>query len=95
MHKAIYIKIGSEVSFYEQARLTGSNSHTVEKYIDILEKAFIIFRLPSYSKNVRNELKKSKKIYFYDTGIRNAIIGIFTPAESRTDMGALWENLLN
>jgi predicted AAA+ superfamily ATPase len=62
--------------------------------IDILEKAFIIFRLPYYSKNVRNELKKSKKIYFYDNGIRNAIIGNFTPAESRTDMGALWENFL-
>jgi predicted AAA+ superfamily ATPase len=92
--RALALQIGSEVSFHELARLTGSNSHTVEKYIDILEKAFIIFKLPSYSKNVRNELKKSKKIYFYDTGIRNAVIGNFTPVESRTDMGALWENFL-
>jgi predicted AAA+ superfamily ATPase len=92
--RALALQIGSEVSFHELARLTGSNSHTVEKYIGILEKAFIIFKLPSYSKNVRNELKKSKKIYFYDTGIRNAVIGNFTPVESRTDMGALWENFL-
>ena len=92
--RALALQMGSEVSFHELARLTGSNSHTVEKYIDILEKAFIVFKLPSYSKNVRNELKKSKKIYFYDTGIRNAVIGNFTPVESRTDMGALWENFL-
>lgn len=92
--RALALQIGSEVSFHELARIAGSNSHTVEKYIDILEKAFIIFRLPSYSKNIRNELKKSKKIYFYDNGIRNAIIGNYTPLESRTDMGALWENFL-
>jgi len=92
--RALALQIGSEVSFHELARLTGSNSHTVEKYIDILEKAFIVFKLPSYRKNVRNELKKSKKIYFYDTGIRNVVIGNFTPAELRTDMGALWENFL-
>ena len=92
--RALALQVGSEVSFQELARLTGSNSHTIEKYIDILEKAFIVFRLPSYSNNVRNELKKSKKIYFYDNGIRNAIIGNYTHAESRTDMGALWENFL-
>ena len=92
--RALALQIGSEVSYQELARLTGSNSHTVEKYIDILEKAFIIFRLPSYSKNVRNELKKSKKIYFCDNGIRNAILGNYTPTDSRTDTGALWENFL-
>ncbi len=92
--RALALQIGSEVSFHELARLTGSNSHTVEKYIDILEKAFVVFKLPSYSKNIRNELKKSKKIYFFDTGVRNAIIGNFTPIESRTDVGALWENFL-
>lgn len=92
--RALALQIGSEVSFHELARLTGSNSHTVEKYIDILEKVFIIFRLPSYSKNIRNELKKSKKIYFYDNGIRNAVLGNYTPVESRTDTGALWENFL-
>ena len=92
--RALAFQIGSEVSFHELAQLTGSNSHTMEKYIDILEKAFVVFRLPSYSKNLRNELKKSKKIYFYDNGIRNAVIGNFTSADSRTDIGALWENFL-
>lgn len=92
--KAIALQVGSEVSSSELARLTGSSSHTVDKYIDILEKAFIVFRLPSYSRNVRNELKKSKKIYFYDNGIRNAVIGNFSPLDSRTDVGALWENFL-
>ncbi len=91
---ALALQVGSEVSFNELARLTGSNNHTVEKYIDVLEKAFIIFRLPSYSKNIRNELKKSKKVYFYDNGIRNAVIGNFSPINSRTDKGALWENFL-
>jgi predicted AAA+ superfamily ATPase len=66
--RALALQIGSEVSFYELARITGSNSHTIEKYIDILEKAFIIFRLPSYSKNIRNELKKSKKYTFMTMG---------------------------
>lgn len=92
--KALSLQVGSEVSYNELARLTGSNNHTVEKYIDILEKAFIIFRLPSYSRNVRNELKKSKKIYFYDNGIRNAVIDDFRPLDSRTDRGALLENFL-
>lgn len=92
--RALALQLGSEVSFSELARMTGANSQTIEKYIDILEKAFIIFRLPSYSKNVRNELKKSKKIYFYDNGIRNAVIGNFSPLESRSDTGALWENYL-
>ncbi|PWQ95719.1 ATP-binding protein [Leucothrix arctica] len=92
--RALALQLGSEVSYNELARLTGSSNHTIEKYIDVLEKAFIIFRLPSYSKNVRTELKKSKKIYFYDNGIRNAVIGNFTPFESRTDVGALWENFL-
>lgn len=92
--KALALQVGSEVSFNELARLTGSNHHTVEKYIDILEKAFIIFRLPSYSRNVRNELKKSKKVYFCDNGVRNALIGDFRPLDSRTDKGALWENFL-
>jgi predicted AAA+ superfamily ATPase len=92
--KALALQVGSEVSFSELARLTGSNHHTIEKYIDILEKAFIVFRLPSYSRNVRNELKKSKKVYFYDNGIRNAVIGNFSSIDSRTDVGALWENFL-
>lgn len=92
--KAIAFQIGSEVSTSELSRLTGASNHTIDKYIDILEKAFIIFRLPSYSKNLRNELKKSKKIFFYDNGIRNAVIGNFNPIHLRNDKGALWENFL-
>ncbi|MFN2356021.1 MAG: DUF4143 domain-containing protein, partial [Desulfopila sp.] len=65
-----------------------------ERYIDLLEKAFVLVRLPAYNRNVRNEIKKGKKIYFLDNGIRNAVIGNFLPLSSRTDIGALWENYL-
>ncbi len=92
--KALALQIGSEVKYNELANLIGVDKHTVEKYIDILEKAFIVFRLPSLNRNVRNEIKKGKKIYFYDNGIRNAIIGNFTNFESRQDKGGLWENYL-
>ena len=91
---ALAHQIGSEVSYNEIAQLVGSDSHTIEKYIDLLEQTYIIFRLPALSRNVRNEIKKGKKIYFYDLGIRNAIIGNFLPLHSRTDVGALWENFL-
>jgi len=89
---ALALQIGQEVSYLELANLLKVSSMTVEKYIDLLEKVFVIFRLSSYAKNHRNELKKSKKIYFYDTGIRNAILGSFQPIELRADAGALWEN---
>lgn len=92
--KALALQIGSEVSYNELAQLVGSNPQTVEKYIEVLEKAYIVFKLPALSKNVRNEIKKGKKIYFYDTGIRNAIIGNFNSCSSRTDVGALWENFV-
>ncbi len=92
--KALALQIGSEVSYNEIAQLVGADKGTVEKYIHLLEQTFVIFTLPSYSKNVRNELKKSKKIYFYDCGIRNAIIGNFSRLQNRTDKGALWENYL-
>src|SRR6056297_1303932 len=92
--KALALQIGSEVSFHELALLTGSDNQTIEKYIDLLEKTFIIFRLNGLNRNVRNEIKKGKKIYFYDNGIRNAIIGNFLPLNSRTDIGALWENFI-
>lgn len=92
--KALALQIGSEVSYNELAGLIGSDKGTVEKYIDLLEKAFIIFRLNGLNRNVRNEIKKGKKIYFYDNGIRNAIIGNFLPLTSRVDSGALWENFL-
>ena len=92
--KAVALQVGSEVSFNELAQLTDTNVHTVEKYIDLLEKAYVLFRLPAYSGNHRNEIKKGRKIYFYDNGIRNALINNFNPLESRTDVGSLWENFL-
>jgi len=90
--RALAFQIGSEVSYHELAQLTHADNATVEKYIDLLEKAFVVFTVPAYSKNVRNEIKKGKKIYFYDLGVRNALINEFKPISSRTDVGALWEN---
>lgn len=92
--KALALQLGNEVSYHELAGLVRADMHTVERYIDLLEKAFVVFRLPAYSRNVRNEIKKGKKIYFYDNGIRNAIISTFNPISQRTDTGALWENFL-
>ena len=92
--KAIALQIGSEVSYHELAQMVGSDDKTIDKYIDLLEKAYVVFRLPALSRNVRNEIKKGKKIYFYDCGIRNAIINNFSPLNSRTDVGGLWENFL-
>ena len=92
--QALALQVGSEVSFRELSDLLGIDTLTVQRYIDLLEKAYIVFHIRSYSRNVRNELKKSVKIYFYDNGIRNAVITNFTPCELRNDMGALWENFL-
>lgn len=90
--EALALQVASEVSYNELAHLLKTNSHTVQRYISLLERAFIIFRLRSYSRNVRNEIKKSRKIYFYDNGVRNAILRNFSAVASRTDSGALWEN---
>lgn len=92
--QALALQTGSEVSFNELSNLLGIDSLTVQRYVDLLEKVFVVFHLRSFSRNVRNELKKSMKIYFYDNGIRNAIISNFSPVELRTDKGALWENFL-
>lgn len=92
--KALALQIGSEVSYNELANLLQIDKNTVSKYIDLLEKAYIIFRLNSYSRNQRNEIKNNRKIYFYDNGIRNMIINNLNPLELRTDKGALWENFL-
>ncbi len=92
--QAIAFQIGNEVSYNELAQLVGINKGTVESYIDLLEKSFVIFTLHSFSRNHRNELKKSKKIYFYDNGIRNTLINNFNPPELRSDTGALWENYI-
>ena len=92
--KALALQLGNEVSYHEIGQLVGADKNTVEKYIDLLEKAFVVFRLPAFSRNLRNEIKKGKKIYFYDNGIRNAVIGNFSPIEKRNDVGELWENFL-
>lgn len=89
---ALALQVGNEVSYNEIAQTVGSDSKTVEKYIDLLEKCYIVFRLGAFSRNLRTELKKSKKIYFYDNGIRNAVIQNFAPLSMRNDTGALWEN---
>lgn len=92
--KSLAFQIGQQVSNNELARQCGLDVGTVERYIHVLEKAFVIFRVPSFQRNLRNELKKSKKIYFIDNGIRNAVIEMWQPIDSRTDKGALWENFL-
>jgi len=92
--QALAYQVGNEVSYHELGMMTGLDNETVEKYITLLEQTFIIFRLGSFSKNLRNELKKAKKVYFVDNGIRNSLIHNFLPLESRTDVGALWENFL-
>jgi len=90
--KALALQIGSEVSYNELGNTLGLASKTVEKYIDLLQKNFILVQLNSYSKNIRNELKKSKKIYFIDLGLRNALISNFNTLDNRMDIGMLWEN---
>ena len=92
--RALALQLGSEVSYNELSNLLGIDKETVENYICLLEKCFVVFRLDSFSRNLRNEIKKGKKIYFYDNGIRNAVISNFAPLELRTDAGALWENLM-
>ena len=90
--QALAWQIGSQVSYNELAQTCSMDAKTVEHYINILEQAFIVFRLGTFSRNLRNELKNSRKVYFYDNGIRNAIIANFSPIENRNDAGALWEN---
>jgi predicted AAA+ superfamily ATPase len=92
--QALALQIGNEVNYTELAQTVNVDKNTVSKYIDILQKGYIIFKLSSFSKNVRNEIKTNKKVYFYDNGIRNMIIGNFNPLELRADKGALWENFL-
>ena len=91
---ALALQMGNEVSYNELSRLLQLDRATVEKYIGLLEKTFVVFRLPALNTNKRNELKNSRKIYFYDNGIRNAILKNFNPLSLRNDVGALWENFL-
>jgi len=92
--QALALQVGNEVSYNELGKLVDLDKGTVEKYIRLLEKTYVIFRLTAFSRNLRKELKKSRKIYFYDNGIRNALIANFSAIELRTDIGALWENFL-
>jgi predicted AAA+ superfamily ATPase len=91
---ALAFQIGNEVSFTEIAQSVGADIKTVEHYVSLLEKCFIVFQIGAFSRNLRNEIKKGKKIYFYDNGIRNAIIKNFNGIQMRQDIGALWENFL-
>lgn len=92
--QALALQIGNEVSYNELSQLVGIDKVTVASYIQILEKAFVIFRLRPFSRNLRNELKKLRKIYFFDTGMRNALINNLNPLSLRQDTGALWENFI-
>ena len=90
--KALSLQLGNEVSASELANLLGKNSHTIESYITLLEQCFIIFRVRSFSRNLRKEISKNYKVYFYDLGIRNSLIQNFNQLELRNDVGTLWEN---
>ena len=92
--QCLALQLGSEVSANELGQMTGLNKATVESYIDLLEKTFVVFSLRSFARNARNELKRARKIYFWDNGIRNVVLGNFAPLTLRTDVGALWENWL-
>lgn len=91
---ALALQISQEVSLPELANLVGIDQKTVMRYLDLLEKSFVIFRLPALSRNMRKEISKSRKIYFYDLGIRNALIKNFNSYDLRTDRGQVWENFL-
>lgn len=88
----VAFQIGREVSYEELGKQLGMHRETVEKYLDLLSKVFVVYKLGAFSRNMRKEVSKAGKWYFYDNGIRNAIIGDFKDANSRMDMGKLWEN---
>ena len=92
--RLIAFQVGSEVSYHELSQKLGINKITVEHYLDLLQKVFVLFKLPSYSTNQRKEIAKGSKWYFYDNGIRNALIQDFRPVTLRNDMGMLWENYI-
>jgi len=91
---ALALQIGNEISYTEIGQTIGTDNKTIDRYVELLEKCFVVFQLGGFSRNLRNEIKKGKKIYFYDNGIRNAIIKNFSPLSLRQDIGALWENFL-
>jgi hypothetical protein len=87
-------QIGKQVSFAELGKQLSMSKNTVERYLDLLEKVFVIYRLSGFSRNLRKEITKSQRYFFYDTGIRNALIGNFNPLAVRNDLGELWENYI-
>lgn len=91
---ALALQLGSEVNYNELSRTVGVDRATVEQYISLLEKAYVVFRVLPLSRNMRTEMNSSRKVYFYDNGIRNTIIGNFKSLEFRQDVGALWENFM-
>lgn len=92
--QALALQVGNEVKYNELAQTVNVDKNTIIKYLDILQKGYVIYKLPSFSRNLRNEIKTNKKVYFYDNGIRNMVLGNFDPLELRTDKGAIWENFL-
>ncbi len=92
--RLIAFQMGGIVSYDELGKQLGMSKTTVEKYLDLLQKVFVVRRLGAYSRNLRKEVTKAGKWYFYDNGIRNAIIGAFSPLSTRQDVGALWENYI-
>jgi len=92
--RLVAFQMGNEVSYDELAKQLGLSRNTVEKYLDLLSKVFVIYRLGSYSRNLRKEISKAGKWYFYDNGIRNALIGNYNPIALRDDIGQLWESYL-
>jgi predicted AAA+ superfamily ATPase len=92
--QALAWQVGNEVSYNELAQTVGADKATVSEYLDLLEKAFVIFRLTPFARNLRNEISSTRKVYFYDNGVRNTIINNFAPVSQRSDIGALWENFI-
>jgi len=92
--KALAWQIGSEVSLNELSQIAGADAKTIDNYIHLLEQAYVVYRLGAHSGNLRNEINRKKKIYFYDNGIRNTLIGNYSLPDNRNDIGALWENYL-
>ena len=90
--EAVALQLGNEVSTNELSQLVGISRETVERYLDLLERSFVVFRLRALSRNSRKEIAKGRKIYFYDLGVRNALIKNFNDLRLRSDVGALWEN---
>ena len=92
--RALAFQVGSEVSYNELSNLLQADKATIKNYVQLLEKAFVVFRLQPFNRNLRNEIKSLTKIYFFDNGIRNAIVSNFNPIDLRQDIGQLWENFL-